>query len=100
MVFSRCKKSLTQNGMYLSVNFMSFRNLFSKLWTSITSNKQVKTGMSMSNPEKLNFLKELIEAGKLKSVIDRHYPLEQIAKAHRYVGKGHKKGNVVINVLH
>ncbi len=74
---SRSKSSLKKKGTYLTTN-------------SPTNEKT----------EKLDFLKELIEAGKIKSVIDRRYPLEQIAEAHRYVDKGHKKGNVVITLDH
>ena len=97
--FSACMKALKKDGIYLNVT--APLPGFQMLWTKMTTDKKLMLG---ENPperaEDLIFLKELVEAGQLKPVIDRCYPLEQIVEAHRYVDKGHKKGNVVITVAH
>jgi NADPH:quinone reductase-like Zn-dependent oxidoreductase len=97
--FSGSIRSLKQNGRYLIAN-PGLSQMVRGRWTSMTSSKKVMFGVARPKTEDLLFLKELIEAGKIRSVIDRHFPLEQTAEAHRYVETGHKKGNVVITVGH
>ena len=95
--FARCKGSLTANGCYFPVSF-KMKDVFQMLWTARRGGKKVVCALLAETPEHLATIRDLIERGAYRSIIDRRFPLEQAADAHHYVEGGQKKGHVVLTM--
>jgi len=98
--FKQCKPLLNKKGIYISTELgKNAENIFFALTTPFFSNKKVLFPMPSINKQDVIFLKELVEIGKFKPVIDRYYKLEKIVEAYKYVESGQKTGNVVLKIV-
>lgn len=93
--FSRCKNSLKPEGIYLRASF-KMKQLFQMLWTSVRGGKRVICALSSEKPDDLAFIKRLVEEGKIKALIDKRYPMEEAAEAHRYIENGARTASVTL----
>ncbi len=97
--FGRCRRLLKPGGLYMSSDLgPGWQNIPLSLFTPLLRGKRVKFGAPTQNKEMVEHLRDLMESGQFRPVIDRRYPLDQIVEAYRYVETGQKIGNVVIDV--
>ncbi|MFY1635715.1 NAD(P)-dependent alcohol dehydrogenase [Solwaraspora sp. WMMB335] len=92
----RCRRVLATNGRYIATT--GLRNAVLAPVTSLLGGRRVITGMSADKRESLPIVREMVESGRLRVVVDRSYPFEQLVQAHHYVDQGHKTGNVTVLV--
>jgi NADPH:quinone reductase-like Zn-dependent oxidoreductase len=95
--YARCRRILKPDGRMVFVSF-KMKQILQMLWTSVIGDKRVICAVMTERQEDLEVIRTLVEAGKLRSIVDRAFPLEQAAEAHRYAESGAKKGSVAISL--
>ncbi len=97
--FFSCKRSLTETGIYVTENpFKARYQIVQVLLSRLMGDKRLKMHLAQPNDKDIDFFRQLVEEGKLKPVIEKSYPLDQIIEAHRHVENGHTRGKVVIEI--